>query len=249
MDALAIVQSVFSSWVETFAKYNLTAEDFPKKTKVYREILRRYAGDEELLDIIGLSGWKYYRKTPLSVGDDAPDIELISVDDGKKHLISELHQDKNKPLTVVVNGRLGDLYNKFKGEIELLVVYIQEAHPSNGFKVDRHSNIEQHINLKEKMEAAEELIMLCPQKDIISTNVQDADKVRFVVDDMNNTFAGHYDSFPDNNFIVKNGKLLLIGNDYTDSTVTSVSWIVDTADEWLTKYFTGIEADIGRSGA
>ncbi|XP_077978228.1 thyroxine 5-deiodinase-like [Glandiceps talaboti] len=152
-------------------------------------------------------------------------------------------------LTVVVNGRLGDLYNKFKGEIELVVVYLQEAHPSNGFKVDHLSNIEQHTNLKEKTEAAEELIMLCPQEDIISTNVKDADKVRFVVDDMDNTFAGHYDSFPDNNFIVKNGKLVLIGNDYTDSTVTSISWMIDTVDEWLTKYFTGIEADTGRSGA
>ncbi|XP_077978321.1 uncharacterized protein LOC144433823 [Glandiceps talaboti] len=104
-DATAVIQSVVSSWIEIFAKYNLTAEDFPKKTKMYREILRRYAGDEELLDIIGLSGWKYYRKTPLSVGDDAPDIGLISVDDGKKHLISELHQDKNKPLVILGSSK------------------------------------------------------------------------------------------------------------------------------------------------
>lgn len=81
---------------------------------------------------------------------------------------------------------------------DFLVVYIAEAHSTDGWAFTNNFNINKHRTLEDRLSAARILLQkepLCP----------------VVVDDMNDTTASKYGALPERLFVLQAGKVVYKG--------------------------------------
>jgi thiol-disulfide isomerase/thioredoxin len=95
------------------------------------------------------------REGTIKVGDPVPEITIADLDGKNPVTLSKL---KGKPTVLIFGsctwppfrrsvGQIEELAKKFQKEATLLVVYVREAHPSDGWQVD--SNIKDNIVFKD----------------------------------------------------------------------------------------------------
>nr|XP_006817930.1 PREDICTED: type III iodothyronine deiodinase-like [Saccoglossus kowalevskii] len=136
----------------------------------------------------------------------------------------------------VNQGRLASLYNVYKEKAEFLIVYQLEAHPSDGITLGE-SMIPQHKTIQEKIDAAKLLVdaVNTETEDVATIDIDDADKIRVVSDDMEHTFASIYDCYLEDVFIIKDGKISMIGSRMVEDTrdPNLIFWMADVVEKWL----------------
>jgi len=94
--------------------------------------------------------------------------------------------------------RFNEIIARFKSVADFVVVYIQEAHPSNGWAFRNNIKIARHTKLQERIEAAKQL------EDIgISCDI--------VVDDMTDECNIAYGGFYERLYIVLNDVIVYAG--------------------------------------
>lgn len=96
-----------------------------------------------------------------------------------------------------------NLYQSYKDDCEFFIVYIREAHPSDGRRKDPHAEdlkIRNHANYQERCTVATRLM-----KDKKLT-------IPCIVDGMDNAVSAKYAAYPDRVFLIdKNGRLAVAG--------------------------------------
>ncbi|KAI1889242.1 hypothetical protein AGOR_G00177130 [Albula goreensis] len=126
------------------------------------------------------------------VGYPAPDTPLYTLD-GKKTSMSQFYEG-SKPLL----DEFKQVVKDFSAVADFLVVYIAEAHATDGWAFRNNVDIKQHTNLQERLAAAQVLVKedpLCP----------------VVVDDMTDITASRYGAMPERLYVLQSGKVIFQG--------------------------------------
>ncbi|CAH3161062.1 unnamed protein product [Porites lobata] len=88
----------------------------------------------------------------------------------------------------------------FQQEVDFLLLYIEEAHPTDGWAFENNYNIPQHRTTQERCQAAKLLQAQCP-----------AVEVQVAVDTMWNTANAVYGAIPERLYIIKDSTVLYQG--------------------------------------
>lgn len=123
-----------------------------------------------------------------SRGKIAPDSQLISVDGKSRYRLLEFCRG-NRPLVVnfgswtcpVFRNRVNEflsIVQEFSDVADFLTIYIEEAHPTNGWKLENNITIPQHQTQEERSSAAKLMLdsvkFNCPV--VVDTMANDANK-------------------------------------------------------------------------
>lgn len=106
---------------------------------------------------------------------------------------------------------------RFGHVADFLIVYIAEAHPSDGWKFKHNFDIDNHKRIQDRMKAVETL-----RKQQSSCEV--------VADDISNDLNYKYGAMYERLFIVLNGKVVYLGQRGPQG------YHLEEVEEWLTKY-------------
>jgi hypothetical protein len=147
--------------------------------------------------------WFVARKGSLRVGDAAPDFSLPTFDHKEQVRLSSFRGEK--PVVLVFGSytwppfrrevpALNTLYQKYKDKAAFYVVYIQEAHPSDGWQMP--SNLKENIVFANPKVSAErtEIAGLC----VLRLGIQ----FPALVDRMENTTEAAYTGWPDRLYVI-----------------------------------------------
>ncbi len=159
--------------------------------------LKRYNYDRFTRDKLMKDAVKSKFRGGPEPGDEAPDLELRSLD-GDKISLSDFSGEKNVvltfgsatcPATAASIRGMNDLYEEYSGDdVEFFFVYVREAHP--GEKLGAHKSID------DKVEAAE---LLREEEDI---------EMPILVDELDGRVHKKYGSLPNSTFVIdKSGRV------------------------------------------
>lgn len=157
---------------------------------------------------------------------DAPNGDVIKADLSKTRLLE--YQKKDRPLVLNFGSctwppfikkleHFKDLIARFGHVADFLIVYIAEAHPSDGWKFKNNFDIDNHKRIQDRMKAVETL-----RKQQSSCEV--------VADDISNDLNYKYGAMFERLFIVLNGKVVYLGQRGPQG------YHLEEVEEWLTKY-------------
>ncbi|XP_070571049.1 type I iodothyronine deiodinase-like [Ptychodera flava] len=140
---------------------------------------------------------------------------------------------------IVHSGALLKLFQDYKDRVDFLVVYLLEAHPSDGWSLGAHySFLSKHKTLEDRLEAARTMMELDNHK-TFTTDIKDDSRVRMVIDNMNDDFSLLYESVPDRAFIFKDGKIAFVGRTISQQVQPSEvnTLMTDELRRWLGRHF------------
>ncbi|KAJ8349244.1 hypothetical protein AAFF_G00174550 [Aldrovandia affinis] len=126
------------------------------------------------------------------VGDRAPDTPVVTLN-SKKTRISNFFK-ANRPLL----DEFKQLVKDFGAVADFLIVYIAEAHATDGWSFANNVDIQKHTHLQERLAAAQVLVKedpMCP----------------IVVDEMTNISASKYGALPERLFVLQSGMVIYKG--------------------------------------
>lgn len=109
------------------------------------------------------------------------------------------------------------LVARFSNVADFLIVYLAEAHPSDGWTFKNNFDIHTHKGIQDRMKAVDILLKHQPNCPV-------------VVDDMSNDINYKYGAMPERLYIVLNGKIVYLGERGPRG------YHVEEVEEWLTKY-------------
>lgn len=139
---------------------------------------------------------------PAQIGQAAPNSDIISLEDHNVCKVFD-YGKKNRPLVlnfgsctwppfIAKLSKFNALVDEFCDTADFLVIYIEEAHASDGWKFKNNFDIKIHRTTKDRLNAAEQLKELgvhCP----------------IVVDTMKNSANEDYGGLYERLYILKNG--------------------------------------------
>ncbi|XP_077868032.1 thyroxine 5-deiodinase-like [Saccoglossus kowalevskii] len=98
----------------------------------------------------------------------------------------------------------------YKDKAEIILVYILEAHSTEGWKMGpRFSKSKQPTTIEERIDGARQLLDIIP--DTVTSDPYDASKVRVVVDDMDNKFDDAFWCWPDRSLVIHDDRYVFAG--------------------------------------
>lgn len=106
---------------------------------------------------------------------------------------------------------------RFGHVTDFLIVYLAEAHPSDGWKFKNNFDIGNHKIIQDRMKAVETLIKQQPNGEVVA-------------DDISNALNYKYGAMYERLFIVLNGKIVYLGQRGPQG------YHLGEVEEWLTKY-------------
>lgn len=110
-----------------------------------------------------------------------------------------------------------DIMRRFSGVADFLMIYIMEAHPTDGFAYSRNNfSIRNHRNLEERIKAGEML-----QEQNLACDV--------VVDDISNNTNRAYAGLYERLYIMQNSKIVYAGE------LGPMGYSLGEVEEWLEK--------------
>ncbi|XP_070572425.1 type I iodothyronine deiodinase-like [Ptychodera flava] len=144
--------------------------------------------------------------------------------------------EKRAENAILDGGSLSKLLADYKSKVDFLFVYLTEAHPRDGFKMGRNfSFMKQHRSIEDRIQCARELIS--KDGDTFTSDLRSEDKVRVVVDTMENDFNETFCAHPDRAYIVENGKMAYIGATMIETLKTPQVLTTDHLRDWLESRF------------
>jgi thiol-disulfide isomerase/thioredoxin len=161
------------------------------------------------LGVTCVSGQAIIRNGTLQPGDVAPDFALESLD-GKTKV--HLAEERGRPVVLIFGSytcppfrddvpALNRIYRAFKDKAAFHLIYIKEAHPSNGWDQDA-KNVRDHVIFADPRTPDErrEVASVCVRK----LNLL----IPAVMDDLHNSTGSAYDAWPDRIYLIgENGKI------------------------------------------
>ena len=155
----------------------------------------------------------------LRVGDDAPNSKVVTMDGTETtlHEILSGSSNKKKIPTVVVFGSLTcpsfrsmylkefcEIVAEHKGAVRLVVIYLAEAHPQDGWQVGQNVSqevlINTHKTIDDRLAAAKQLLE------------HHTEITELLVDSMENNCDADYEAQPSRAYIIHNNKIVYQSN-------------------------------------
>ncbi|XP_077865026.1 type II iodothyronine deiodinase-like [Saccoglossus kowalevskii] len=151
-------------------------------------------------------------------------------------LIRRYYSDDSE--AIVHSGSLHRLFNDYKDKADFLQIYLLEAHPRDGWTVGEHySSYDQPKDIFGRTAAARRLIAADAKFQTFTTDLTDENKVRLVVDNMDNGFAETYAAQPDRVFVIEGGRMAYIGDVIKVQIHSPDKLMTDRLREWLQQRF------------
>ncbi|XP_077868023.1 type I iodothyronine deiodinase-like [Saccoglossus kowalevskii] len=133
---------------------------------------------------------------------------------------------------IVHGGALHALYMDYKDKADIILVYILEAHSTEGWKMGTtFSDAKQPITIEERIDRARDLLYIIP--DTVTSDPYDTSKVRVVVDDMDNKFDETFWCWPDRSLAIKDGQLAFTGRNIVQQMKTPDKLLTTDLREWM----------------
>ncbi|XP_070564137.1 type II iodothyronine deiodinase-like [Ptychodera flava] len=170
----------------------------------------------------------------IALKDHGIDAERLTV--RLPNLVRKYHGNDKE--AIIDSGSLFSLHHDYKDLVEFLYIYIQEAHPRDGWAVGAHYSLyDNPKNLDERIAAARRLIEAGSKFQTFTTDTEDLSKVRMVVDTMENVFAETYAGQPERICVIEDGKMAYIGEIILQQLADPYKLITDHVREWLESRF------------
>ncbi|XP_033749304.1 thyroxine 5-deiodinase-like [Pecten maximus] len=114
--------------------------------------------------------------------------------------------------------RFNSLVTRFTNVADFIIVYIEEAHPSDGWAFTNNVEISSHRSLSDRMDAAKHL------------KVIGQPKCPILVDDMNNAANSHYGAYYERLYIIKENLVVYEGER------GPAGYKIEEVENWLDRY-------------
>ena len=161
------------------------------------------------------------------VGSKAPNAKLLSLDGFSEKFLLDF-QSKGRPLVlnfgsctwppfVAKLARFNEIIAEFCDEVDFLVIYIEEAHPTDGWSFRSNYDIETHRSIEDRLLAAKQLRALGPQCPIMVDKMDDQ---------ANKLYGGLYERL----YIILNSVVVYEGER------GPVGYKLEEVNDWLTSY-------------
>jgi hypothetical protein len=160
-------------------------------------------------------------KSKLSVGDVAPDSQLVTLQGYDTTMSSILEQDE-RPVVLVFGSitcppfrslflkEICEIVEEHKGALRLVLVYLAEAHPKDGWHLgvnDKHEVVvQQHATIDERIASANELVQRFAPDSTTGGGVVGLEEV--VVDSMDNNTDQRYEAQSSRIYVIHEKKIV-----------------------------------------
>jgi hypothetical protein len=168
-------------------------------------------------DLMRLRPWHtmpwHPHKPKVSVGDMAPDTKLVTLQACDTTMLTLLEKDE-RPVVLVFGSitcppfrsmflkEICEIVEEHKGAVRLVVVYLAEAHPKDGWHLGVNDNhevvVQEHTTIDERIASANELV---------KRFAPDNGLEELVVDSMDNDTDQHYEAQSSRIYVIHEKKV------------------------------------------
>jgi hypothetical protein len=168
-------------------------------------------------DLMRLRPWhttpwqRHPHKSKVSVGYVAPDTQLVTLQGYETTMHSILEKEEEQRPVVLVFGSITcppfrsmflkeicEIVEEHKGAVRLVVVYLAEAHPKDGWHLGVNDKHEEHATIDERIASANELVKrFAPEHGLDE----------LVVDSMDNDTDQHYEAQSSRIYVIHEKKI------------------------------------------
>lgn len=109
-----------------------------------------------------------------------------------------------------------DLCNKFQGIVDFAIIYVEEAHPADGWIVKHQRLLPAQNNISDRIDAASELQSMCPN-------------IPMYVDPFDNKICKAFAAYPERLYVVQDNVVRYQGK------MGPFGYSLDEVETWLVK--------------